>query len=265
MKIGQEHPSQSKEIIRAAERYIQAQQYDLALRELVAAQRIDPGNAYIGAIAERIHYLITNEQKSGRFLSVTVGNEFQDGFRPEATAGADPLEQQVKQLTASASTQLRKGAYETAFESLFNAYLLNPCSPTVVESEETLLPAIEMMRRRTITPPASDRRPVAPSSKRPISAAPAAPTMSETENARLQELMRKKEEERLNHERAMWRDASAPPRVIDLTQPPEGTTATPAEKSATIDNAPAEKGTRRFLSRFRRKKQEHTDSEPQES
>jgi hypothetical protein len=262
MKIGQDQSSQSKEIIRAAERFIQAQQYDLALRELVTAQRIDPGNAYIGAIAERIHFLISAEQKSGRLLSVTVGNEFQDGFRGEPGTDADPLELQVRQLTATASSQLRRGAYETAFESLFNAYLLNPCSPTVFESEQTLLPAIEMMRRRSVKPPPSDRRPVPPSSK---ASAPQAPTVVDVENTRLQELMKKKEEERLNHERAMWRDASAPPRIIDLTQPPEGTDAIPAEMPAPAENAPAEKGTRRFLARFRRKKQELSDSEAQES
>jgi hypothetical protein len=262
MKIGQENPSQTKEIIRAAERFIQAQQYDLALKELVTAQRIDPGNAYISAIAERIHHLITAEQQTSRYLSVTVGTGFDRGIKPDPVPEADPLERQVQNLTLSASSYLRRGAYETAFESLFNAYLLDPCSPTVVESERTLLPAIEMMRRRTYAPPAGDRRQTPPSSKRPQVPAPA--PASESEQSRLQELMRKKEEERANHERAMWRDASAPPRATDPTQPTEEPAASTAESTAATETAPAESGSRRFFSRFRRKKQEPAVSELQD-
>jgi len=168
-------------------------------------------------------------------------------------------------LTRSASSQLRRGAYETAFESLFNAYLLDPCSPTVVESERTLLPAIEMMRKRSYVPPAGDRRQAPPSSRRSVSAAPPVSPTAESDSARLHELMKKKEEERLSHERAMWRDASAPPRAIDPTQPTEETLAAAAETPATTETAPAEKGSRRFFSRFRRKKQEPAGSELQEN
>jgi hypothetical protein len=260
MKIGHERVSAAKEIIRAAEKFIQAQQYDLALKELVTAQRIDPSNAYIGAIAERIHHLIVDGQKSSRFLSVTVGDEFEHGIKSVEDAPSQSVEAQVRQLTATASSLLRKGAYETAFESLFDAYLLAPCSPTVIESERTLLPAIEMMRRRVTQLPSSERRTILPpSSKRTVAASVS--TTNSQENTRLQELVRRKDEERLQHERAMWRDASAPPRIIDLTQPPDGSSQAATDDSPRQDAPATEKESRGFFSRFRKRKPEQQTSE----
>lgn len=169
MKIGQQSAA-TKEYIRVAERYIQEREYDLAMKQLTNAQRIDPNNIYIHAIIERIHRLAAEESNGGRFLAITVGDEFDDGIRPngEGTPRPDEVEAQVKRLTSKASELLRRGAYETAFDSLMNAYLLDPVSPLVIETERTLLPAIEMLRKgrkdgsqrmtATATQPPSGRR-----------------------------------------------------------------------------------------------------------
>jgi hypothetical protein len=263
MKIGQDSVSSTKEIIRAAEKFIQSQQYDLALRELATAQRVDPNNMYIKAIAERIHSLIQGDRtSSSRFLSVTVGKEFENGIKPEAPREVSPIEAQVQKLTAVASSHLRQGAYETAFETLFDAYLLDPCSPTVLESEKTLLPAIEMMRHRLRDVSPSGRRPNPASEGLPSPAPTPAQAPSEESN-RLHELMRRKEEERLSYERAKWREASAPPKPFEADGPvvaPPPVIAEPLISNMTLDQflgpePPTEpKPLRGFLSRFRRRK-----------
>ena len=66
------------------------------------------------------------------------------------------LQARVKRLTNVAINLFERGSYETAFDSLMKAYLLDPTSTYVMNCERTLLPAIELMRKRgTITSPAT--------------------------------------------------------------------------------------------------------------
>jgi len=229
------------EVIRCAERYISAGEFSDALERLMEAKRSQPDNVYIQAIIERAESLrkeakrlVSDSKKlqsgsqagSNRYLSVTVGNQYKEGVRKdveEPEAEEEGVEARVSQLTVVAWKLFEQGSYESAFQSLMKAYMLDPTSPSVLECEKTLLPAWEMLRRREMdpTPGASAQEPSpAPltngtsalkSSRRP--GEEAGPEKSQQQN-RLEELMRQKEIERREHERAMWREASRPPKKV---------------------------------------------------
>ncbi|MEW6511704.1 MAG: hypothetical protein AB1428_12185 [Bacteroidota bacterium] len=219
MKIGHQSPA-TKEYIRVAERYIQEKEYDLAMKQLAIAQKLEPDNIYIHAIVERIHRLAAEESNGGRFLSITVGDEFEGGIKSNGNGGPQPdeIETQVKRLTSKATELLRRGAYETAFDSLMNAYLLDPVSPYVIETERTLLPAIEMMRKAKKE---GSQRLAAANGQSPSARRPATSMLSPEDSQRLEELMRQKELEREDRERALWREASRPPKILEGLLPPD--------------------------------------------
>jgi hypothetical protein len=216
MKVGQQQSAATREVIRVAEKHIEAREFDLAMQKLSMAQRMEPDNIYITAIVERIHRIAAESSNGGRFLALTVGNEFEDGIK-QVSEPARPLEgvdTQIRRLTSKASELIRQGAYETAFDSLMNAYFLDPVSPTLMESERTLLPAIEMMRRQKAGRTESQRMsglPSLPSSARRTDSS----GLSAQDSQRLEELKRQKETERLERERAMWREASRLPRLLE--------------------------------------------------
>jgi hypothetical protein len=231
MRADQQQSAATRETIRIAEKHIEAREFDLAMQKLSMAQRMEPDNIYITAIVERIHRIASESSNGGRFLGLTVGNEFEDGIRP-ANESARPIEgvdMLIRRLTAKATELIRQGAYETAFDSLMNAYLLDPVSPTLMESEKTLLPAIEMMRRQKKGNVGSQRMSglsfFPPSERMTDSSA-----LSAQDSQRLEELKRQKEAERTESERAMWREASREPRILgeilepvrpkDLEDPP---------------------------------------------
>ncbi len=210
------------DIIREAEKLIGEGRYALALEELNKARQRDPKNAYITAIIERVNALSTQAPPSPnaapdsanapRYLSVTVGPEFATGIKAndseEPSSTAD-LEARVKRLTGVAVDLFRNGSYDTAFDSLMKAYLLDPMSKYVIDCERVLAPAIEMMRERARQLGVPVPREVSPSSPEPASAArPYSPSSEK----RLEALLRQKEAERQNHERAIWREASGPPK-----------------------------------------------------
>jgi len=216
MKIVHAPSAGAKSFIRVAERHIEAHEYDLAMKDLVAAQRTDPDNIYIHAIVERVHRLAADESSGKRFLGVTVGDAYDTGIKPagDERASQEELDARIKKLTNTASLLLRRGAIETAFDSLMNAYLLDPMSPHVVETERTLLPVIELMRRRgTITRGSQTMNtfPMPPPSGRRADATP----LSAEDARRIEELKSQKEQQRIESERAVWRQASRPPRVTD--------------------------------------------------
>jgi len=228
MKQNLVYSSPIKEIIRVAEKCIEAREFERAMDQLTAAQRMDPDNFYINAIIERIHRLASEESNGGRFLALTIGDEFETGIRPGDNEGksGEELDARVKKLTSKASELLRRGAYETAFDSLMNAYLLDPVSPAVIESERTLLPAIEMMRKRGTIKEGSQRMnpydTLPPSGRRPEGA-----TLSADDARRIDELKRQREQERFESERAMWREASRAPHVPETPLLPESTVQEP--------------------------------------
>jgi hypothetical protein len=216
MKTGQQQSAATREVIRVAEKHINAREFDLAMEKLSMAQRMEPDNIYITAIVERIHRIVSESSNSGRFLGLTVGNEFEDGIKPANEDARPPegVDSQIRRLTSKASELMRQGAYETAFDSLMNAYFLDPVSPTLMESEKTLLPAIETMRRqkagRTGSQIWGTLASLPPSVRRTDN-----PTLSPEDSQRVEELMRKKEAERLERDRAIWREASRLPRILE--------------------------------------------------
>jgi len=215
MKIGQQQSAATREIIRVAEKHIEAREFDLAMQKLSMAQRMEPDNIYITAIVERIHRLAAESSSGGRFLAITVGSEFDDGIKPGAATPlpAEDVDQQIRKLTQKAQELIRRGAYETAFDSLMNAYFLDPVSPTLMESEKTLIPAIEMMRQQK-GKEGSQRMnglvSLPPSGRKPDSA-----KLSPQDSQRIEELRRQKETERLEKERAIWREASRLPKILE--------------------------------------------------
>ncbi len=216
MKTGQQQSLATREIIRVAEKHIEAREFDLAMQQLSMAQRMEPDNIYITAIVERIHRIASESSKGGRFLGLTVGNEFEDGImHPNETARpSDGVDTQIRKLTSKATELMRQGAYETAFDSLMNAYLLDPVSPTLMESERTLLPAIETMRRQKTGRAGTQQMsgiPSFPSSARNTDSS----ALSTLDSQRVEELVRQREAERVERERAIWRDASRLPRILE--------------------------------------------------
>ncbi len=216
MRIGQQQSAATREIIRVAEKHIEAREFDLAMQKLSVAQQMEPDNIYITAIVERIHRLAAESSSGGRFLALTVGNEFEDGIKPqsERLRPTEDIDTQIRRLTSKATELIHRGAYETAFDSLMNAYFLDPVNPTLMESEKTLLPAIELMRKQMTGKDGSERMrglvSLPPSTRQTSSL-----SLSQQDSQRLEELKRQKESERMNRERAMWREASRLPKILE--------------------------------------------------
>jgi len=239
MKIGHQQSAATRELIRVAEKHIEAREFDLAMQKLMTAQKMEPDNIYITAIVERIHRLAAESSNGGRFLALTVGNEFQDGIKPEKEPVRPPeeIDTEIRKLTSKASELVRRGAY---------AYFLDPVSPTLMESEKTLLPAIEMMRKQKSGKEGSQRMnglsAFPPSGRKPDNG-----TLSPQDSQRLEELKRQKEAERVERERAMWREASRLPRILEeMLQP-----VPPKEIEETPPPAPEQKEAGGFFSELR--------------
>jgi hypothetical protein len=216
MKVGQDPMKGTREIIRAAERHIEAHEYALAIEKLGVALRLDPDNMYINAIIERVHRLVAEDSGQLRYLGVTVGTQFENGIKPsnDAAQSGEDLEASVRKLTKKASELVRRGAYETAFDSLMSAYLLDPISPLVIECEKVVLPALEKTRKLGTTNGGSQAmNPTAPTP--PSNRVTESARVRAEEQARLETLKQQKESERMLHEREMWREASRPPRMLD--------------------------------------------------
>lgn len=193
------------EYIRAAERSIATGDLNQALQQIANARSIDPENEYLDAIVERIDLLASRNAMAGKngFLQAPPA-QAADPDQPQAPE----LQARVKRLTNVAINLFERGSYETAFDSLMKAYLLDPTSSYVMNCEKTLLPAIELMKKRgtiTTTPPTAAPVPQ-------LASAPqiAPQEMKSDEESRLEFLRSQKEAERQQKERAMWRDASKP-------------------------------------------------------
>ncbi len=202
-------PNSASQYVRAAERYLVTGKFDLALEQLSLAQRLEPENAYILAVLERTQNLqrmaagqhADESQLRGqgdstppRYLSVTVGKEFENGIRElrdEPVLSSQELRLRVRQLVANADALLTRGLSENAFESLMKAYLLDPLAPEVLSCEQRVLPAWEMTRNQRRQSPGGSGHAML------------------SEQARLDVLKRQKEVERNELERVRWREASS--------------------------------------------------------
>jgi hypothetical protein len=195
----------ASEFIRAAERSIASGDLNLALQQIANARSIDPQNEYLDAIVERIDVLASRATPAGKngFFQVPLAQ----ASEPEQPQMTPELQARVKRLTNVAINLFERGSYETAFDSLMKAYLLDPTSTYVMNCERTLLPAIELMRKRgTISSPTTAQvvsKFASPQKDLPQDSAG-------SDETRIETLRRQKETERQEKERAVWRDASKP-------------------------------------------------------
>jgi tetratricopeptide (TPR) repeat protein len=239
-KVGHDFLGNAREVIRAAERQVAAGDYELALQQLSAAREMEPSNQYIRAIIDRVVALRGKtsssdvERSKERYLTVTIGNEFTNGIKPpeadDEPASEKELQARVLRLTSLAAILWERGSYETAFDSLMKAYLLDPTSPAVIACEKNLLPSWEQMQKN---------RAAAEVRATPLQEPPP------SEQMRIDALVQQKDLERTERERAMWREASAPPRIF--VPPEEGS---PDNEADTPPPAPS-KSAGGFFSKLR--------------
>jgi hypothetical protein len=151
--------AQVGEMIQQAEIHLAAHDFGPAQDCLAEAWRLDPGNPYIPAIAERIEILQSMMRHDSskrnppaepmRYLEVSVGKEFPEGIRPAATQAA-PISQEDRQarihrLTTVALSLLERGSVEPAFQSFMKAYVIDPMSPDIISCANRVLPAWEAL------------------------------------------------------------------------------------------------------------------------
>lgn len=130
------------QLISAAEKNIELQQYSLALEQLTAAEEFEPENKSIKMTRDLVRSLQADRpspSRPSRFLSVTI-----DPKSPTGIKLAEPVADvrtRVRSLTTSSQYFLTRGAVDNAFESLMRAYLLDPVAPEVLACEKSVLPA----------------------------------------------------------------------------------------------------------------------------
>ncbi len=213
------------EIIRRAEKSIAGQEYLLARELLQEAGRLDPGNPYIAAIAERVQILqglvsefaAQRNGNGGQPLSTSVGKDFPDGIRP---SGNDDLRRgRIQRFLTVATTLFERGSYQSAYECIVKAEELDPHDSDVQTLKAKILPLYEVsLTRRSagISGPArrDDSGGAAASMAGRLLAEDQRGTPGQEGNAlptfkdRLEELRRRKETERLARERALWNQST---------------------------------------------------------
>jgi hypothetical protein len=228
-------------IIRRAEQMIASGDYSHAQQEIADAWTLEPGNPYIPAIVERISLLqkmsrhesskIGRIEGGPRYLSISIGKEFPGGVRPaenQTPVVDEELQTRIRRLTTVAVDLFERGSNGPALQSLMKAYLLDPMHPDVIACEQKLLPAWEALKKETA---GLDLQDTFLNGDMPGGAAAAAlrfaaesdssvrtsagPSLSGAlppalEN-RVEVLKRRKETERINHDRLLWREASGSP------------------------------------------------------
>ena len=158
MKGSSYTPSAVSSLVRSAEGYLSTGEFSQAMEQLSKAQQLQPGNQVVQTIMEKVRTLQEEEKRgtlqkglpggdpalqSGRFLSLTVGKNFEQGIkaqRDEPQTSPDEVRMRVRELTETAQILLNRGLRESAFDALMKAYLLDPLSPEVISCEERVLP-----------------------------------------------------------------------------------------------------------------------------
>ena len=212
------------QLIRSAERFISQRKFSYAREQLGVARTIDPKNSYLDAILERI--IVLERQAAGhtpvsvlhdragapdtqRYLAVSVGPEFAAGIRDiEPVLTPAELQTRIRQLTTMAERYLERGSLDTAFDTLMKAYLLDPVSPFVLSCERNVLPAWQSLHAHPSPSPEGETV---------ITIRTMAPPANQAEDQkRLEALRLRKDAERQEHERARWREASDPPKLLGM-------------------------------------------------
>ncbi|HET6272409.1 MAG TPA: hypothetical protein VFG32_05475 [Bacteroidota bacterium] len=220
------------DLIRTAEKHIAARKYSFALEQLMAAQQIEPRNSYIQAIIYRIQNLQNGGAMESGKLEVTVGSEFLNGIKgleDDSSIIPKDVQARVRQLTNLANNYLEKGSFDFAFESLMKAYLLDPTSPYVLACEKVVLPVWENVRANkqqsnsdggfvslTLNTERTTMAAIKNDGSGPNNATgvPGSGHSGLSQDQRLEMLKQQKELERRERERALWQEASKPPRIF---------------------------------------------------
>jgi len=238
-KIGTQSSTGVSQYIRNAERLLAEEKYGSAMDQLIVAQQLEPDNQYIRAIMERVASLQARKSSSTptRPLGVTVGKET-NGV-PEPTP--HDLQVVVKELTEAAQRYQQQDQLETAFNTLMKAYLLDPTSPHVLSAEKTVLPAWQLLQKRTgKLEPLSSRTPALQRDTPTVQ-------FDAVTTQRLHQLREQKEQERHERERMLWREASNPPKIL------EGEKTAPTQEQP-VEPTPGSEEEHGILSRLRKRK-----------
>lgn len=136
-------------------------------------------------------------------FSVTIGSDFAPPptAPPSLNSGLD-VQNQITRLTNAAQQYLKNGQSALAFDSLMEAYLLDPLDARVVSCEKAVLPAWENYRRQH--------------------AIGTAPTRV-SDDERLARLKAERGAQRTAKERQMWEQASSKPRFFGTKENPSST------------------------------------------
>jgi hypothetical protein len=95
--------------------------------------------------------MMTSDSSQGRkSFGVTIGPEF--GSIGKSDPLSKELDVQITRLTGAAEQYLKRGQSALAFDSLMEAYLLDPLNPHVVSCEKDVLPAWEAFRNKQSVP-----------------------------------------------------------------------------------------------------------------
>jgi len=209
------------EIIKKAEKEIAAGDLGRARTLLENAQKTEPNNEYINAILERVMFLESRDDEPPTHLAqgAAIEHELAIAQMTEKLVQEDEVQIQVKRLTKMAHDQFEHGSYDSAFDSLMNAFILDPLSKEVAQAESVIVPAIELMKKRGTLSVAADENHPTTTQILQRGLAPNGPVSSDPVS-RLDQLKQQKEQERLAREREMWRKASGAPRIADMDDDP---------------------------------------------
>ncbi len=209
------------EIIKKAEKHIASGDLGRAKTLLEDAQKTDPDNEYINAIFERV--LLLNSRGEETPAQENQARQIEDEVTASQPVHAllpeDEVQVQVKRLTSMARDLFERGSYDSAFDSLMRAYMLDPLSKDVAREESVIVPAFELMKKRgTIATTMDEPRPTtAQILQRGLASGGSG---SSGQVSRLDQLKQQKEQERMVREREMWRKASGTPRLVEMEDDP---------------------------------------------
>jgi hypothetical protein len=158
--------------------------------------------SFRGVQCEEVRMAIGNPERERKPLSVTIGPEF-GKVGGKGIPGTD-VQSQVVRLTGAAEQYLKRGQSALAFDSLMEAYLLDPLNPLVLSCEKNVLPAWEAFRTKQTSP--------------------GLPPSARSDEERLARLRAERDVTRREKERKVWEQASSAPRVLSQkpgTPPPK--------------------------------------------
>jgi hypothetical protein len=155
--------------VRTAEQLLSAGKYAMALEALSVAQELEPHNASVRTVLDRV--LTQQAEIRTHHLSVSVGKQFPRGVRAaddESALTQQEIRVRVQYLVDVADVFLDRGMTESALDSLMRAYLLDPMAPEVISSEQRIFPVLDLMRdaSQKLSPESSGPLRVEPAGKR---------------------------------------------------------------------------------------------------